>query len=135
MIGAPSLGMIIGATLVALVGTGAGWTARGLVVEHIEIPRVIEQQVEICTKTTESVAAKATRDEQLRQFQIGERATQTSIEQSKAAADDAQAERDLLEMEIEHYAQRVREGDGGTVRKVVCSLDADDLDLLGLRVD
>lgn len=136
MIGSPSVGMMIGAALVALAGTGAGWTARGLVVDHIEIPRVIEQQVEICTQTTEAVAAKATRDEQLRQFRIGEGATQTFIEQSKVAADDAQAERDLLEMEIEQYEQREPKGGVDTAdRKIICGLDAGDLDLLGLRVE
>ena len=122
-----TIGIIIGAAFAALVGSGAGWTARGLVVDHIEIPRIIEQQVEICTETTTAVAAKATRDEQLRQFQIGERATQTFIEQSASAADDAQAERDLLELEIENYAQRVRENGR------LCALDAGDLELLGLR--
>ena len=124
-----TIGMIIGAALAALVGSGAGWAARGLVVDRIEIPRVIEQQVEICTLTTQAVAAKATRDEQLRQFQIGERVTQTFIEQSTQAADDAQAERDLLELEIENYAQRMRESGR------FCALDAGDLELLGLRFE
>ncbi|WDQ98204.1 hypothetical protein PSC71_13295 [Devosia sp. J2-20] len=131
--GGISTGMAIGAALAALVGGGAGWMARGLVVDHIETPRVIEQQVEICTLTTEAVAAKATRDEQLRQFQIAERATQTFIEQSQLAADDAQAARDLLEMEIKENEQR-RRGQAGEGR-LDCGLDAADLELLGVRTE
>lgn len=110
----------------AIAGTG-GWLARGLVVDTIEIPRVITQQAEICAAETSAVAARATREEQMRQFKIADRAAAQFDQRSKAAADDRQAEREVLEMEIEHYAQRVRE----TGR--VCALDADDLALLGLR--
>lgn len=124
---ATTLGIVGGALLAALVGSSAGWFARGAVADRIEIPRVIEQQIAACTATTAAIAAIAVSNEQLRQFKIGERATQVFIEKSQAAADDAQAERDLLELEIEHYAQRVRESGR------VCALDADDLDLLGVR--
>lgn len=110
----------------AMAGTG-GWMARGMVVDTIEIPRVITQQAEMCAAETATVAARATRDEQLRQFKIADRAAEQFDQRSQAAADDRQAEREVLEMEIEHYAQRVRESGR------VCALDADDLALLGLR--
>lgn len=121
--------LIVGAVAAALTGSTIGWWARGAVTEHIEIPRIIEQQAELCSAATEKAAAEAIAAEQLRQFRIGERATQQFYEQSKTAAEDAQALRDVLEMEIEAYAQRVRENGG------FCVLDDDALDLLGVRLD
>jgi hypothetical protein len=123
------LGLIAAALSASLVAGTAGWIGRGLVVDHIEIPRVITQQVELCTAVTEKAAADAISAEQLRQFRGGELATEQFIRQSRAADDDRQAEHDLLELEIENYAQRVREGGR------VCALDADDLDLLGLHAE
>lgn len=128
MIGALSLRSVLLAVVIAVPSMGAGWLARGIVVDRIEIPRVIEQQSDLCIAATEKAAADAVAAEQLRQFRIGEQSTQRFYEQSQAAAYDAQAQRDLLEMEIEHYAQRVREGGSS-----VCALDADALDLIGVR--
>lgn len=128
MIGALSLRDVLLGAAIAMPALGAGWLARGIVVDRIEIPRVIEQQAELCAAATESVAAAAIAAEQLRQFKLAERATQRFYEQSRAAADDAQAQRDLLELEIEHYAQRVREGGSN-----VCALDAAALELIGVR--
>lgn len=121
--------LIVGAATAALTGVTVGWLARGAIADHVEIPRIIEQQAEHCAATTERAAAEAVAVEQLRQFRIGERATQQFYEQSKAAAEDAQALRDVLEMEIEAYAKHARENGS------VCALDTDALDLLGVRVD
>ena len=111
----------------ALVAGSVGWFGRGLVVDHIEIPRVIEQQAEICEQVTERHAAEAVAAEQLRQFKIGETVWSRFNHQSQAAADDAQAKLDLLELELEIYAQRVRD-DGR-----VCALDDAALELIGVR--
>ena len=128
MIGQLRLGTVLAGLAVAGLAGAAGWLARGVVVDRIEIPRIIEQQAELCATTTEKVAADAVAAEQLRQFKIAERVTQRFYEQSRAAADDAQAQRDLLELEIEHYAQRVREGGSD-----VCALDDAALELIGVR--
>lgn len=111
----------------ALVAGAAGWFGRGLVVDHIEIPRVIDQQAEICQQVTERHAAEAVAAEQLRQFKIGEAAWERFNSLSELAADDAQAKLDLLELELEDYAQRAR--DAGRV----CALDDAALDLIGVR--
>lgn len=119
------IGAALGAGLVA--GT-AGWFARGLVADHMQIPAIVEQQDRLCEAATEKAAADAVGAEQLRQFRIGERATQAYIEQARLAADDAEARIDVLEMEIKAYEDRLNaEGDG------FCALDAAALDLLGLH--
>lgn len=127
MIGNIPLATALAALAVAGVAGFGGWLTRGLVVDHIEIPRVIEQQAEICQQVTERHAAEAVAAEQLRQFKIGEAAWDRFNAQSQAAEDDAQAKLDLLEMELERYAQRAR--DAGRV----CALDDAALELLGVR--
>ncbi|MCR6672217.1 hypothetical protein [Devosia ginsengisoli] len=127
MIGQLRMGTVLAALAVAGVAGTAGWLARGLVVDRIEIPRVIEQQAEICEQVAERHAAEAVTAEQLRQFKIGEAAWDRFNQQSQAAADDAQAKQDVLELELERYAQRAR--DAGRV----CALDDADLELIGVR--
>lgn len=122
-----SLTLIAAALGAALLGGAGGWLARGLVVDRIEIPRIIEQQDQACELVTERHAAEAVAAEQLRQFRIGEAAFDRFTTQSQAAADDAQAKHDLLELELERYAQRAR--DTGRV----CALDDADLNLIGVH--
>lgn len=122
------IGLIAAAIGAALVAGSGGWFARGLVADHVQIPAIIEQQDQLCEAATEKAAAVAVAAEQLRQFRIGERATQTYIEQAQLAADDAAARIDVLEMEIKTYEKHV-DADGGGV----CALDAAALDLLGLQ--
>ena len=124
----PVIGLTLAALSAAAIALPAGWFARSLVADHIQIPAVIEQQADLCAAATEAAAAAAVAGEQLRQFKIGERSSQRFIETSQAAADDARAKQDVLEMEIEHYAQRVRTRGGN-----VCALDADALELVGLH--
>jgi len=118
---------IVGAVAGGLTAAGLGWFGRGLVVDNIEIPRVIEQQGEICELVTERNSAEAVAAEQLRQFKIGEAAWQRFDRESQAAKDDAQAKLDLMELELERYAQRAQESGR------VCALDDADLELLGVR--
>lgn len=120
--------VIAAAVAGALVAAPAGWFARGLVADFIEMPAVIERLDQQCELVTERAAADAVAAEQLRQFKISERVTQRFIDQSRMAADDARARQDVLEMEIEHYAQRVISRGGG-----ICALDADALELIGVR--
>ena len=127
MIGGIRIGTIVAALALAGAAGSAGWLARGLVTDHIEIPRVIDQQAEICQQVTERHAADAVAAEQLRQFKIGEAAWDRFHQQSQAAADDAQAKLDVLELEFESYAQRAR--DTGRI----CALDDADLELIGVR--
>lgn len=127
MIGDLRIGTILAALALAGVAGTAGWLARGLVADNIEIPRVIEQQAEICEQVTERHAAEAVAAEQLRQFKIGEAAWDRFDQQSRAAADDAQAKLDVLELELERYAQRAR--DTGRV----CALDDAALELIGVH--
>ena len=122
-----SIGLIAAALSAAIVAGGGGWVVRGLVAEHIEIPRVISHQVEICTAKTATVAAQSARDEFLRQVGIGEVATKQFNKQSQLAADDLQAQLDLRELEIADYERQAEAGGG------VCALDSDDLDFLGVR--
>lgn len=127
MIGDIRIGTILAGLAVAGVAGSAGWLARGVVVDWIEIPRVIEQQAEICEQVTERHAAEAVTAEQLRQFKIGEAAWDRFSNNSQAAADDAQAKMDVLELELERYAQHARD----TER--VCALDDAALELIGVR--
>ena len=127
MIGDLRIGTVLAALALASVAGTAGWLTRGLVVDRIEIPRVIEQQAEICQQVTERHAAEAVAAEQLRQFKIGEVAWSRFDQQSRAAADDAQAKLDVLELELERYAQRAR--DAGRV----CALDDAALELIGVH--
>jgi hypothetical protein len=119
--------LILGAAPAAV----GGWLARGVVVDRIEIPRVVTQQVELCTSRTEATAAAARAEEQLRRFRAGELATEQFIRESQSAEDDRQARIDVLEMEIEHYAQRLAgRGEG---ERAACGLTADDLDFIGVQ--
>jgi hypothetical protein len=127
MIGDLRIGMVLAAISGAVIAGPACWLARGLVVDHIEIPRVIEQQAEICKQVTERHAADAIAAEQLRQFKIGEVAWDRFDRESRAAADDAQAKLDVLELELESYAQRARNAGR------VCALDDAALELIGVR--
>ncbi|HTN63923.1 MAG TPA: hypothetical protein VL147_20605 [Devosia sp.] len=127
MIGHLRIGTVLAALALASVAGTAGWLTRGVVVDRIEIPRVIEQQAEICQQVTERHAAEAVAAEQLRQFKIGEVAWSRFDQQSRAAADDAQAKLDVLELELERYAQRAR--DAGRV----CALDDAALELIGVH--
>lgn len=127
MIGDIRIGTALMAIAVGAVAASGGWLARGVVVDRIEIPRVVEQQAEICRQVTERHAAEAVAAEQLRQFKIGEASWARFQEASRVAADDAQAKQDVLEMELERYAQAAR--DAGRV----CALDNADLDLIGVR--
>jgi hypothetical protein len=121
--------LVAGALAAVLSGAAGGWLARGVVVDTVEIPRVIEQQDRLCEAATEKAAADAVAGEQLRQFKISERVTQRFIDESRVAADDAQAQRDVLEMEIEAYEQRLNAAsDDG-----ICALDDAALDLIGVR--
>jgi len=129
MIGDLRIGTILAALAIGGVAGSAGWLARGVVVDNIEIPRVIEQQAEICQQVSERHAAAAIAAEQLRQFKIGEAAWDRFNQQSQAAADDAQAKLDVLELELERYAQRAR--DTGRV----CALDDAALELIGVRAE
>lgn len=121
------IALIVAALSAGLVAGSAGWFGRGLVVDHIEIPRVIEQQAEICEQVTERHAAQAVATEQLRRFKIGEAAWDRFNQESQAAADDAQAKLDLMELELKRYAQHAR--DTGRV----CALDNAALELIGVR--
>ena len=127
MIGDLRIGTVLAALALASVAGTAGWLTRGVVVDRIEIPRVIEQQAEICQQVTERHAAEAVAAEQLRQFKIGEVAWSRFDQQSRAAADDAQAKLDVLELELERYAQHAR--DAGRV----CALDDAALELIGVH--
>lgn len=127
MIGDLRIGTVLAALALASMAGTAGWLTRGVVVDRIEIPRVIEQQAEICQQVTERHAAEAVAAEQLRQFKIGEVAWSRFDQQSRAAADDAQAKLDVLELELERYAQRAR--DAGRV----CALDDAALELIGVH--
>lgn len=111
-----------------VAGLALGWGARGVVADHFQVPALVEQLDQQCALVTERASAEAIVAEQLRQFQIAERVTQSFITKSQAAADDAKARQDVLEMEIEHYVQRAHSQGGD-----VCALDADALELLGLR--
>ena len=117
------IGIIFGALSAVVVAAPAGWFAYDIIAK----PGIIREQQTICEATVRTAAAEAVAAEQLRRFRAGEAATEQFIKDSQAAADDAQAEHDLLELEIERYAQRVQ--DNGRV----CALDADDLGLLGLH--
>lgn len=128
MLNPTGVGLIVAALTGALVAGSAGWFGRGLVVDHIEIPRIIEEQDRLCEAATEKAAADAVAAEQLRQFRISERVTQRFIDESQAAADDAQALRDALELEIDAYEQRLDAAGEG-----FCALDAAALDLIGVQ--
>lgn len=120
---------IAAALAATVISVPAGWFAYDLIAK----PGVIREERLRCEGEVRTAAAEAVAAEQLRRFRAGEMATEQFIKDSQAAADDAQATRDLLELEIERYAQRVREGSGADPDKVVCGLDADDLDLLGVQ--
>lgn len=116
------------AVILGLIG-GGGLALGGAKLwnDWIDNPGIVRQQQAICQSEVEAAAAKATRDEQLRQFKLGEAATEQFIKESQTAADDQRAKTDVLELEIEQYEQRL----SAAGRK--CNLDTLDLDLLGVR--
>ena len=122
--GGTGFGVAAGAVCGAIVALLLSWA----VVSWIVVPNVIAHQVELCTAATEKAAADAIAAEQLRQFRAGELATEQFIKESQVAADDAQAQRDLLEMETKDYAKRMDDRGAG-----VCALDAAALELIGVR--
>ena len=102
-----TIGLIAAAASASLVAAPAGWFAYDLFAK----PGVIREERVRCEAVTRTAAAEAVAAEQLRQFKAGELATEQFIIESQAAADDAQAQRDLLEMEIKDYAQRVADAE------------------------
>lgn len=123
-----SIAAALGATVIA---APAGWFAYDLIAK----PGVIREERLRCEGEVRTAAAEAVAAEQLRRFRAGEMATEQFIKDSQAAADDAQATHDMLELEIERYVQRInQQGDGDDASgKIECGLDAYDLDLLGVR--
>lgn len=115
--------------LAALIGSGLSLGAAKLWNDWIDNPSIVREQRAICVAEVEAAAAKATRDEQLRQFRAGEAATEQFIQESQLAAEDAAARENLLEMEIKAYEQRLAKSGRQ------CALDSDDLDFLGLQLD
>lgn len=133
-----AFGLAAAAISAALVSAPAGWFAYDLIAK----PGVIREERVRCDAIVKGVeeevrrvTAEALAAEQLRRFRAGELATEQFIKESQAAADDAQAVRDVLELEIEQYVQRIREqgDDDDATGKVRCSIDAVDLDLLGVQ--
>jgi hypothetical protein len=117
------------AVMAGLLGSGLSLGAAKLWNDWIDNPSIVREQQAICLSKVEAAAAKATRDEQLRQFRAGEVATEQFIIESQTAADDQQARESLLEMEIEAYEERLAKSGKQ------CSLDSDDLDFLGLQLE
>lgn len=113
----------------ALAGSGLSLGAAKLWNDWIDNPAIVREQQVVCLSKVEAAAAKATRDEQLRQFRAGEAATEQFIQEAQAAADDQQAVRDMLETEIERYEQALAKSG-----KHRCTVDSDDLDFLGLQL-
>jgi hypothetical protein len=116
------------AILAGLAGSGLALGGAKLWNDWIDNPGIVREQQAVCLSKVEAAAAKATRDEQLRQFRAGEVATEQFIQEAQAAADDQQAVRDMLEMEIERYEQVLAKSGKR------CTLDGDDLDFLGLQL-
>lgn len=116
------------AIVAGLAGSGLALGGAKLWNDWIDNPGIVREQQAICLSKVEAAAAKATRDEQLRQFRAGEAATEQFIIESQSAADDQQAVRDMLEMEIERYEQVLAKSGKR------CTLDGDDLDFLGLQL-
>jgi hypothetical protein len=121
--------LIVIALVSALGAGGMAWVARGLAFAWFERPAIIREQQAIAALEVTAAAAKATRDEQLRQFHIGEAAAERHLQAQLQADADRQAERQTIEMEIRTYEQRMAE-----IGRA-CALDADDLDFLGLRYE
>lgn len=114
----------------ALAGSGLSLGGAWLWNSWIDNPGIVREQRAICLSQVEAAAAKATRDEQLRQFRAGEAATEQFIIESQEAADDQQAVRDMLETEIERYEQALAKSG-----KTQCAISSDDLGVLGLHVE
>lgn len=118
------------AVVAGLLGSGLSLGAAKLWNDWFDNPGIVREQQAVCLSQVEAAAAKATRDEQLRQFRAGEVATEQFIQEAQAAADDQQAVRDMLETEIERYEQTLAKSG-----KRQCAVDTDDLDFLGLHID
>lgn len=118
------------AVLAGLLGSGLSLGAAKLWNDWIDNPGIVREQRAVCLSQVEAAAAKATRDEQLRQFRAGEAATEQFILESQIAADDQEARETLLEMEIKDYEDRLAKSG-----KTQCRIDADDFGVLGLQLD
>jgi hypothetical protein len=116
------------AVLAGLIGSGLSFGAAKLWNDWIDNPGIVREQQAICLSQVEAAAAKATRDEQLRQFRAGEAATEQFLREAQAAADDQEAVRNMLELEIDRYEQALAKSG-----KQQCSIDLDDYRLLGLQ--
>lgn len=118
------------AVLAGLLGSGLSLGAAKLWNDWIDNPGIVREQQAICLSKVEAAAAKATRDEQLRQFRAGEAATEQFILESQAAADDRAAREALFETEEKAYEERLAKSG-----KHRCTVDSDDLDFLGLHIE
>jgi hypothetical protein len=123
-----SLSPAVLAILAGLLGSSLSLGMAKLWNDWIDNPAVIREQQAICVARVDAAAAKATRDEQLRQFRAGEAATEQFIREAQAAADDQEAVRTMLELEIDRYEQALEKSG-----KQQCSIDLDDYRLLGLQ--
>lgn len=121
---------LIPALIGAIPALAAGWFAHGVKFDWFDRPAIVREQQAICLSKVEAAAAKATRDEQLRQFRAGEAATEQFIQESQEAADDQEARETLLEMELKAYEERLAKSG-----KTQCRIDADDLSVLGLQFE
>lgn len=91
---------------VAIVGAGfAVWN------RFIDNPGIVREQRAICVSEVEAAAAKATREEQARQFRIAERATEQALREEAEQRAQHEASIGKLTEEIKRYeAQRLGEG-------------------------
>lgn len=114
-----------GAIAAALAGgglTAAGWWAYDALIDDPAIVRIEQARA---AAAIEAAAAQATRDEQLRQFRIGEAAFDRAYAQDQEDAAWQQARVALLMKEIGDYeSERLAAGTG-------CPLTQRDLDFLG----
>lgn len=113
----------------AFVSFGGTWIIRGWWFDWFEAPAIIREQRAICTAEVTAAAAEATRNEQARQFAIGERATEQFLRRQAEANADIQAQIDVIEQENRDYEKRLQASGR------MCGLDADDLDYLGMHVE
>lgn len=85
----------------AVAGAG-GWALN----EWVENPLIRKAEQEKAVSIAEAAAAKATRDEQLRQFRIGERQANAAELEARETEAWHQARIDLLNQEIADYEAR-----------------------------
>lgn len=123
-LGPIAAGLLGGVGSIAVVGAGFWlWNT------FVDNPGIVREQRAICVSEVEKAAAIATREEQRRQFDIAERATQRALEEE--AEQRARHESDIgkLTERIKTYeAQRLGEGRA-------CPLTSDDIDFLNGVLD